>query len=231
MDLERETKWRMKTTQILGAPVFFSTVWSWIKRWFDPVTVSKIFILSQHEVLPVLSSFIDIKNIPKQYGGELDFEWCQMPNLDPKIKELATWENGFTEFPKGPMYWVPTEEGKTIEALARGTVDQKERNIKVCSIPVAFPPVHEKTEEVATNGEAVVSVGDSAKEIPSSPASPTNEEFKDAPEGPLKVEPPAVTEIQGVQNLSLKDPDDEPFLSEKAAAAEPLPNRKAEAAS
>ena len=29
---------------IIGAPSFFPTVWGWIKRWFDPITVSKIFI-------------------------------------------------------------------------------------------------------------------------------------------------------------------------------------------
>lgn len=60
-----------------------------------------------------------------------------MPNLDPKIKELAAWENGCTEFPKGPIYWVPVERGKRMEARARGTVDKKERNIRVCTIPVA----------------------------------------------------------------------------------------------
>lgn len=100
--------------------------------------MSKIFILSHHEVLPVLTSFIDITNIPKQYGGELDFAWCQMPNLDPKIKDLATWDNGYTEFPKGPLRWVTTEDGTQMEAIARGTVDKEERHTRVCTIPVAF---------------------------------------------------------------------------------------------
>lgn len=122
-------------------------MWGWVKRWFDPVTVSKIFILSQQEVFPTLSSYIDVQNIPKQYGGQLDFAWCQMPNLDPKIKALATWENGFTEFPKGPIYWVPVEGGKRMAALARGTVDKKERNTRVCTIPVAFAEEEEEDEE------------------------------------------------------------------------------------
>lgn len=196
--------------QIIGAPIFFSTVWGWIKRWFDPVTVSKIFILSHHEVLPVLTSFIDTKNIPKQYGGELDFVWCQMPNLDPKIKELATWENGFTEFPKGPLRWVSTEEGKKMEAFARGTVDKKERNTRVCTIPVAF------SEEAAPAVEALAGeAADTAVVVDV----PTDEEFKDAPESPIKS--PAIADIQGVQNLS---------LSEKTAEVESVPNGKAEAA-
>lgn len=153
-------------------------------------------------MFPVLSSYIDIKNIPKQYGGELDFEWCQMPNLDPKIKELAAWENGCTEFSKGPIYWVPVEGGKRMEALARGTIDKKERNIRVCTIPVAFADQLEQQEEV------------SPKEISS-------------PEEPLTSMP----EIQGVQNLSLKEDAEDGPLSEKAVEVEScVPNGKAEAA-
>lgn len=213
--------------QIIGAPIFFSTVWGWIKRWFDPVTVSKIFILSHHEVLPVLTSFIDTKNIPKQYGGELDFVWCQMPNLDPKIKELATWENGFTEFPKGPLRWVSTEGGKKMEAFARGTVDKKERNTRVCTIPVAFSEEAAPAVEVLPGEAADTAVVAPPVEALAGEAAdtavvvdvPTDEEFKDVPESPIKS--PAIADIQGVQNLS---------LSEKTAEVESVPNGKAEAA-
>ena len=124
---------------IIGAPMFFSTVWGWIKRWFDPITVSKIFILSHHEVKPTLEAFIDPKNIPKQYGGELDFAWGQMPNLDPVIRDAATWENGFTAFPKGPMLWKEMDGGKALECVAVGTEAQKDRAIRVCTLPKAFP--------------------------------------------------------------------------------------------
>ncbi|KAK3939020.1 CRAL-TRIO domain-containing protein [Diplogelasinospora grovesii] len=125
---------------IIGAPYFFSTVWGWVKRWFDPITVSKIFILSSSEVKPTLESFIDPKNIPKQFGGELDFEWGQRPNLDPRIKELATWENGHTDFPPGPLYWRPIDDGKRAECVAMGSVNKVQRTERVCTIPRAFPP-------------------------------------------------------------------------------------------
>ena len=36
--------------QIVGAPGFFPTVWGWVKLCFDPITVSKIFILSPQKV-------------------------------------------------------------------------------------------------------------------------------------------------------------------------------------
>ena len=124
---------------IIGAPMFFSTVWGWIKRWFDPITVSKIFILSSHEVKPTLEAFIDPKNIPKQYGGELDFAWGQKPMLDPAIQDEVAWENGFTVFPQGPMLWKEMDGGKTLECVAVGTEAQKDRSIRVGTLPKAFP--------------------------------------------------------------------------------------------
>ena len=126
---------------IIGAPYFFSTVWGWIKRWFDPITVSKIFILAPAEVGPTLQSFIDPRNIPRQYGGELDFGWGDQPNLDPVIRDRATWADGHRNFPGGPMYWRPTADsgGRELECLAVGSVDKVPRRMRVCTIPKAFP--------------------------------------------------------------------------------------------
>jgi hypothetical protein len=83
--------------QIVGAPGFFPTVWGWVKRWFDPITVSKIFILSPQNVYSTLSQYIDHDNIPKKYGGGLDFEWGQLPNLEPAIEAQMKWENPNTQ--------------------------------------------------------------------------------------------------------------------------------------
>ncbi|EZF29842.1 hypothetical protein H109_06579 [Trichophyton interdigitale MR816] len=74
---------------IIGAPVFFPTVWGWIKRWFDPGTTSKIFILTAAEVQKTLSSFMDEENIPKRYGGKLDWDFGDMPNLDDEARALV----------------------------------------------------------------------------------------------------------------------------------------------
>ncbi|KAK3952447.1 CRAL-TRIO domain-containing protein [Pseudoneurospora amorphoporcata] len=116
---------------IIGAPYFFSTVWGWIKRWFDPITVSKIFILGPHEVKATLEEFIDPKNIPKQYGGELDFTWGDQPKTDPYIKERVKWENGLTDFPEGPKYWRPTADGTRMECVAVGSEGGKQRMVNV----------------------------------------------------------------------------------------------------
>ncbi|KAI3320132.1 CRAL/TRIO domain-containing protein [Xylariaceae sp. AK1471] len=151
---------------IIGAPYFFSTVWGWIKRWFDPVTVSKIFILSDHDVLPVLTTFMDLEDIPKAYGGKLNWHFFDEPAWDDEIKQKVQWENGYTNFPPGPCYWVPTEDGTQLECLAVGTKDGKERRERVGTIPKAFPPKStsnpaaeapvtnsEKDEVATTNGE------------------------------------------------------------------------------
>jgi hypothetical protein len=132
---------------IIGAPYFFSTVWGWIKRWFDPVTVSKIFILSDHDVLPVLTTFMDLEDIPKAYGGKLEWHFFDEPAWDDEIKRKVQWENGHTAFPPGPCYWVPTEDGTRLECLAVGTKDGKERRERVCTIPKAFLPKSATTEQ------------------------------------------------------------------------------------
>lgn len=116
--------------QIVGAPSFFPTVWSWIKRWFDPVTTSKIFILSAAEVKPTLHSFMDPSSIPTQYGGDLEWKWGDMPNLDDEAKRViggvasGSADGGYL---KGPM----TFQGDKIEVLGRENGEGRRREIPV----------------------------------------------------------------------------------------------------
>lgn len=113
---------------IIGAPAFFPTVWSWIKRWFDPITTSKIFILSHDDMKKTLEGFIEPRNIPRKYGGELDFKFGDMPVLDPHLASVLKWEGDRNDFPHGPMYWVDkTKDGKEIEVIAVGSTDGQER--------------------------------------------------------------------------------------------------------
>ncbi|KAJ8103719.1 hypothetical protein POJ06DRAFT_242662 [Lipomyces tetrasporus] len=44
-----------------------------------------------------LESFIDPANLPNKYGGELDFEFGQMPVLDPAVKNALTWEGSYED--------------------------------------------------------------------------------------------------------------------------------------
>jgi hypothetical protein len=191
---------------IIGAPYFFSTVWGWIKRWFDPVTVSKIFILSASEVKPTLEQFIEPRNIPKAYGGELDFEFFARPNVDPKIKETLTWENGFTDFPEGPAYWVPVDGGKRLACYAVGSKGGQERRERVCSIPVA----HAKRE-----GEAAAAGAGADAPAANSPA----------------VDGSVEAAVGGMQNLTVSEDKTASEIEEKVAAEPGKPQAEQEPAS
>lgn len=138
---------------IIGAPMFFSTVWGWIKRWFDPITVSKIFVLSHSEVKPTLESFIEPRNIPKKYGGELDFSWGQLPVSDPNWEGSVTWENGHTGFTGGPMLWEEIDDGKKLQCVGLGTKDGKKRRDVICTVLRTWPP--ETKFDEAPNGHPI----------------------------------------------------------------------------
>ncbi|KAF2129997.1 CRAL/TRIO domain-containing protein [Dothidotthia symphoricarpi CBS 119687] len=124
---------------IVGAPGFFPTVWGWVKRWFDPITVSKIFILSPNNVYETLSQYMDHENIPTKYGGGLDFKWTQMPSLEPEIEAQIKWENpivvkGRNTIPIGPMKWEAGRNGE-MQAWAVGCENGKPRRTLVFTIP------------------------------------------------------------------------------------------------
>lgn len=130
--------------QIIGAPAFFPTVWGWIKRWFDPVTVSKIFILAKHEVRPTLEKFMHPKDFPKRYGGELEWDWGQLPDLDEET-QAALEKDGHKGWVRGPALWldhqrvvVGSENGK----LRRSPKEIEKLKPVVCAADGTDEPVH-----------------------------------------------------------------------------------------
>ena len=80
-------------------------------------------------------------SIPKQYGGELDWKWGDMPNLDEPAREFAgilespssssSSSSSRADFVKGPTAF--NAENNTIDIF--GTVDGKARR-KTIPIPV-----------------------------------------------------------------------------------------------
>lgn len=155
--------------QIVGAPAFFPTVWGWIKRWFDPITVSKIFILSPANVYPTLSQYIDDENIPKKYGGSLDFEWGSMPNLEPAIESQLKWENPNVQkerktLPIGPIKW---EEGPNGEMQAWGVGNENGTPRRKLVFTIPSPVGYKKGDMPAPNtpafqiGDPLTTVGTS----------------------------------------------------------------------
>ncbi|KAG2414477.1 hypothetical protein HFD88_003668 [Aspergillus terreus] len=137
---------------IIGAPAFFPTVWGWIKRWFDPVTTSKIFILSAAEVKPTLTSFMDPSSIPKQYGGDLDWKWGDMPFLDDEARKfVGVLETPPAEgetrpsFTKGPVLF----KGDRIEILGKVNGESRKKSIPVPAVGETSPNAAEATPEAA----------------------------------------------------------------------------------
>ena len=86
-------------------------------------------ILKEDEVLPTLTSYIDIADIPKKYGGEHGFEHGMQPDLDPAINEIIQWLAPCSgSFPAGPMKLVSSSIGVRL-AAATGTIDGTQRTL------------------------------------------------------------------------------------------------------
>lgn len=70
--------------------------------------MSKIFILGKHEVKSTLEKFMDPKDFPKRYGGELEWHWGELPDLDAET--LAALEkDGNKGWVRGPCLWLDGE--------------------------------------------------------------------------------------------------------------------------
>lgn len=78
-----------------------------------------------------LAKYVDLDNIPKKYGGNLDWKFGDMPNLDPGIADSLQWketfeQNGHKTLPIGPIKW-QYDEGGDLVAIAVGSEDGKPR--------------------------------------------------------------------------------------------------------
>ena len=129
-------------SQILYAPSFFPTIWSWIKGFLDPVTASKLQLVPRTETLSTLSAYIPLSSIPTKYGGELAFELGMRPVLDQELKETL---GGLTEYPLGPLKWISGEsEGERV-AVAVGSVGGVKRYERFAVVKTGVAEKDEKT--------------------------------------------------------------------------------------
>ncbi|KAK7464666.1 hypothetical protein VKT23_005873 [Stygiomarasmius scandens] len=79
---------------VVNAPGFFGKLWGWVSSWFDEVTRNKIHILTKDQLDPSspayktcpLFELIDKENIPKEYGGELDWTFLDEPKVDEEVR-------------------------------------------------------------------------------------------------------------------------------------------------
>jgi len=101
---------------VVGAPYFFPTIWGWIKNWFDEGTRNKIHILGKNPG-DTLRNFVDAKDLPKPYGGDLEWEFSDEPSLDEQAKKVLG------AMPKGPATFI---DGTVVRPGEVATVGQKE---------------------------------------------------------------------------------------------------------
>lgn len=87
---------------------------------------------------------MDPASIPKQYGGELEWQWGDMPNLDEPASELLkgaqVQEGDKKNLLKGPMLF----KGDQIEVL--GTENGKDRRNTIPVPTLQQKPISEATE-------------------------------------------------------------------------------------
>lgn len=88
-------------TFVIGAPAFFPAIWSVLKHWFDP---AKIIVLSPAEVKTGLEAAIHVDDIPRKYGGNLDWEFGDAPRMDPAVG-AAVEKDGRQGWVPGPCLW------------------------------------------------------------------------------------------------------------------------------
>lgn len=88
-----------------------------------------------------MSKYIDEANIPKKYGGKLDWEWGSLPNIEPAIAKALKWEHpsadgrGGKAFPIGPTRFEQDEYGNMV-AYAVGTEKGRQKHEKIATLPV-----------------------------------------------------------------------------------------------
>ncbi|KAK8222100.1 hypothetical protein M8818_000270 [Zalaria obscura] len=171
---------------IIGAPSFFPTVWGWIKRWFDPITVSKIFILSNANMRSTLEQYIAPENIPKKYGGLLDYNFGELPNIEPAIDANLQWTQPEVyqtrnTIPTGPIRWITNPDG-TMTALAVGSENGIQRTRKIATLHSGHPSLSADTATTTTTNTQIYRTTSGISTHPPSP--PASESLDAIPPPP-----------------------------------------------
>ncbi|MCJ1460942.1 hypothetical protein MMC28_011324 [Mycoblastus sanguinarius] len=116
---------------VVGAPYFFPTIWSLVTRWFDPATTRKIFVLSSSEATEKLTEFIAPENLPKRFGGMLDWTFPMHPVPDAETKEIIG--SLAEKWVEGPIRYVSKPERDVLVSV--GSQDGKLRRETLAQIP------------------------------------------------------------------------------------------------
>ncbi|GAA6064229.1 hypothetical protein JCM10212_000376 [Sporobolomyces blumeae] len=192
---------------LVGAPNFFSTVWGWVKNWFDPGTVEKIFILPSHSVLSTLSTHIDPESIPEEFGGSLGWTYgARSPNLDEPAREIL----GLDHLPPGPIRWIHADPEGRGEAGGEELKGQGEVVLKGTGRDKAEVERVEKVLEGRKSGTATPATGASSPEASSQAEQASTRDEEPAasrtpeadPSGPSASDPSPSSAAQNVEAVT-----------------------------
>ncbi|KAF6802159.1 Sec14 cytosolic factor [Colletotrichum sojae] len=110
---------RLGKLYMINAPWGFSTVWSVVKGWLDPVTVQKINILGSGYQKELLNQ-IPAENLPKSYGGKCECQGgCHLSDAGPWHEKEWTKEPWWAK-PQtaAPSAVIENKGGETVTAPA-----------------------------------------------------------------------------------------------------------------
>lgn len=121
---------------VVGAPYFFPTIWSLVMRWFDPATTRKISVLPASQATKILTEYIDPANLPKRFGGTLEWTFPMHPVPDAETERMiGTLANKWVE---GPIRCISRPDGYLV--LAVGKQNGKERREILADFTTKKPP-------------------------------------------------------------------------------------------
>lgn len=108
-------------------------MWSFLKKFVDPVTANKIVVLKSADVYGALNQYIHHDNIPTQFGGGFHFINGMLPDLCPAMKQALQWSSPSSRIlPPGPIKW--KDSGHSRVVIATGTVDGVQRRVEFASL-------------------------------------------------------------------------------------------------
>ena len=121
---------RLGKLYLINAPWGFSSVFSIVKGFLDPVTVSKIHVLGSG-YQPELLGQVPVENLPKQFGGTCACEGgCALSDMgpwqDPQWTEPPKWERqgGSSTIENEPTNTIPSHAQPQGGPTAGGQVDE-----------------------------------------------------------------------------------------------------------
>ncbi|PYH89956.1 CRAL/TRIO domain-containing protein [Aspergillus ellipticus CBS 707.79] len=113
---------------LCNIPFYFAQIWSFMKKFIDPVTAAKLVLLPSKEAYSTLAEEIEHEDIPVQFGGGFKFTNGMLPDLDKGIRQGLSWRSGPVKeaLPAGPIKWMENEQGER-RIVATGTVADLQR--------------------------------------------------------------------------------------------------------